>query len=383
MKLYIIAGEASGDLHGANLIKALRQKQPKIDLRCWGGDLMKSEGGTVVKHYKDLAFMGFVEVVLNLKTILGNLSFCKKDILEFQPDAIVLIDYPGFNLRIAKWAKQQKIKVLYYVSPQIWAWNSSRVHQIKKDIDRMFCILPFEKDFYKKYDYEADFVGHPLLDEIKKFQKSSSDFVKENNLADKPIIAILPGSRTQEIKTALPIMLQVALQFPDYQFVVAGAPSQKKTFYNEVFRKEGVELPLIENNTYNLLNNSCAALVTSGTATLETALFEVPEVVCYKGSTISYQIAKRLVNVNYISLVNLIFDKEVVPELIQADFTVKKVSEYLNKILYEGAGERMKNDFKELKKMLGSSGASEKVAKLIFEELTLIHLERGEGRIEN
>lgn len=369
MKLYIIAGEASGDLHGSNLIKALREKKSDIDIRCWGGDLMQDAGGEVVKHYKDLAFMGFIEVVMNLKTILGNLSFCKKDILEYQPDALVLIDYPGFNLRIAKWAKAQGIKVLYYISPQIWAWNSSRVHMIKRDIDRMFCILPFEQDFYKKYDMSVDFVGHPLLDVVENFENEKTDFYQKNNIAQKPIIALLPGSRTQEIKTVLPIMLKIVSQFSDYQFVVAGAPSQKKEFYFQIFKNEKIELPLIENKTYDLLRNSKAALVTSGTATLETALFEVPEIVCYKGSAISYQIAKKLVNVNYISLVNLIFDKEIVPELIQDEFSVENLGIHLNKILKEGESDRMKKDFKELKKMLGSSGASDRVAQLILEEI--------------
>ena len=367
-KLYIIAGEASGDLHGSNLIKALKSQDANLQIRSWGGDLMQAAGAEVVKHYKELAFMGFVEVVKNLKTILGNLSFCKKDILEFKPDALVLIDYPGFNLRIAKWAKKQGIKVIYYISPQIWAWNSKRVHAIKKDVDRMITILPFEKDFYKKYGMEVDYVGHPLLDVVNDFKSDRTAFYKKWNLSEKPIIALLPGSRKQEIRTTLEIMLKMVAQFPDYQFVVAGAPSQDNSFYQTVFEQTGLEIPLVENETYELLNHSTAALVTSGTATLETALFEVPQVVCYKGNSISYQIAKRLVNVNYISLVNLIADREVVKELIQKEFNKEKLEEELSKILYKPIG--MKKDYQEVKELLGNSGASLKTAELILKEIS-------------
>ncbi len=366
-KLYIIAGEASGDLHGSNLLKALKSQDPNLKIKSWGGDLMQQAGAEVVKHYKDLAFMGFVEVVKNLKTILGNLSFCKKDILEFQPDALVLIDYPGFNLRIAKWAKQQGIKVIYYISPQIWAWNSKRVHAIKRDVDRMIAILPFEKDFYQKNGMQVDYVGHPLLDVVNDFKSDKKTFYKKWNLSEKPIIALLPGSRKQEIRTTLSVMLKMVAQFPDYQFVVAGAPSQDNSFYQTVFDQSGLEIPLVENETYDLLNHSTAALVTSGTATLETALFEVPQVVCYKGNAISYQIAKRLVNVKFISLVNLIADREVVKELIQEEFNKEKLEEELSKILTSPL--IMKKNYHEVKELLGNSGASFKTAELVLKEI--------------
>ena len=365
-KLYIIAGEASGDLHGSNLINALKSQDANLKIKCWGGDLMQQAGAEVVKHYKDLAFMGFVEVVKNLKTILGNLSFCKKDILEFQPDALVLIDYPGFNLRIAKWAKQQGIKVIFYISPQIWAWNSKRVHAIKRDVERMITILPFEQDFYQKYGMKVDYVGHPLLDVVNDFKSDKSTFYKKWELSEKPIIALLPGSRKQEIRTTLNVMLNMVEQFPDYQFVVAGAPSQDNSFYQTVFDQTGLTIPLVENETYDLLSHSTGALVTSGTATLETALFEVPQVVCYKGNAISYQIAKRLVNVKFISLVNLIADKEVVKELIQDEFNEVQLREELSKILSKEHQSQLKLEYKKVKKLLGGSGASIKTSNLIL-----------------
>ncbi len=366
-KLYIIAGEASGDLHGSNLIKALKNQDANLKIKCWGGDLMQAAGAEVVKHYKELAFMGFVEVVKNLPTILGNLSFCKKDILEFRPDALVLIDYPGFNLRIAKWAKKQGIKVIYYISPQIWAWNSKRVHAIKKDVDRMITILPFEKDFYKKYGMDVDYVGHPLLDVVNDFKSDKTAFYKKWKLSEKPIIALLPGSRKQEIRTTLEIMMQVVPNFPDHQFVVAGAPSQTTDYYQSIFEKIGVTIPLVENETYELLNHSTAALVTSGTATLETALFEVPQVVCYKGNAISYQIAKRLVNVKFISLVNLIADREVVKELIQEEFNEVQLRKELSKILSKEHQGKLKLEYRKVKELLGGSGASTKTSNLILE----------------
>lgn len=332
---------------------------------------MEAAGGEVAKHYKDLAFMGFAEVVMNLRTILNNFSYCKEDILKFRPDALILIDYPGFNLRIAKWAKKKGIKVFYYISPQIWAWNSSRVHQIRRDIDRMFCILPFEKAFYEKYGLEVDFVGHPLLDVINRKQSKAIDFYKKYNLPDKPVIGLLPGSRTQEIKTSLPVMLKPVKQFPDYQFVVAGAPGQTKASYQSVFEKENIAVPIIENKTYELLEHATCAFVTSGTATLETALYGVPEIVCYKGNPISYQIAKRVINVKYISLVNLICEREIVPELIQNEFSPENLAIWLDKILNRGEGERMKKDFRQLRNILGNSGASERTAKLILKSISI------------
>jgi lipid-A-disaccharide synthase len=328
MKLYIIAGEASGDLHGSNLIKALRAQEPNLNVRCWGGDMMQQQGGEVVKHYRDLAFMGFIEVVMNLRTIARNLKFCKEDILQYKPDAIVLIDYPGFNLRIAEWAKEHGIKVFYYISPQIWAWKQNRVHKIKKCVDRMFVVLPFEKDFYKKFDYDVSFVGHPLLDVISETNRDFEKFVSENHLPNKPIIALLPGSRKQEIATMLPIMLSVKNEFPNHQFVVAGAPGQAPEFYTPMLHNSDAKL--IFGKTYGLLQHAQAGLVTSGTATLEAGLFQLPQVVCYKGSAISYHIAKRLIKIKYISLVNLILDRPAVLELIQHELNEKNLKTELN-----------------------------------------------------
>jgi lipid-A-disaccharide synthase len=321
MKYYIIAGEASGDLHGSNLMKALRKEDANADIRFWGGDLMESVGGTLVKHYKELAFMGFVEVLVNIPTIFKNISFCKKDIEAFQPDVVVFIDYSGFNLRIAKWAKQQGFRTNYYISPQVWASRSGRVKAIKRDVDMMHVILPFEKDFYEKeHQYPVHFVGHPLIDAIAdRPQVNEFTFREEHRLGDKEIIAILPGSRKQEITKMLSVMLSVVDNFKEYQFVIAGAPSQELSFYKQFMNTSNVQF--IDNKTYDLLSISTAALVTSGTATLETALFKVPQVVCYKGSVISYQIAKRIITLKFISLVNLILDREAVTELIQNDFT--------------------------------------------------------------
>lgn len=368
MKYYLIAGEASGDLHASNLMKELKKKDGTAEFRFWGGDLMQDVGGELVKHYRDLAFMGFLEVVANLKTILGNIKFCKNDILEYKPDALILIDYPGFNLRIAEFAHNAGFKVFYYISPQVWAWKKSRVHKIKRFIDRMFVILPFEKDFYAKYDYEVDFVGHPLLDMIEQLPGNDTEsFVKENNLPEKPVIALLPGSRKQEIKKMLPVMLSVTKYFDNYRFVIAGAPSVEKEFYDEL--TTGTDAAIVFNKTHALLRNSYAALVTSGTATLETALFEVPEVVCYKGSPVSYFIARLVIDkeiIKYISLVNLIMGKEIVKELIQSELTPGNLKEELLKITGDEANrKRMKEDFTRLKKKLGGAGASEKTAELI------------------
>ncbi len=320
MKYYIISGEASGDLHGSNLMKSLQKVDANADFRFWGGDLMETVGGALVKHYKELAFMGFVEVVMNLRTIAKNLSFCKKDIENYNPDVIIFIDYPGFNLRIAKWAKAKGFKTHYYISPQIWAWKEGRIKDIKRDVDQMYVILPFEKDFYeKKHNFPVHFVGHPLIDAISnRTQIDDSEFRKTHNLSDKPIIALLPGSRKQEITKMLSVMLSLVNDYEDYQFVIAGAPGQDYDFYKQFIKQDNVNF--ISNKTYDLLSLSTAALVTSGTATLETALFKVPQVVCYKGSWISYQIGKRVVNLDFISLVNLILEKEAVTELIQNDF---------------------------------------------------------------
>ncbi len=369
MKYYILAGEASGDLHGAELIKELIKQDPSAKIRFWGGDLMNAAGGTMVKHYRDLAFMGFAEVLFNLKTILNNIKICKKDISEFQPDAIIFIDYPGFNMRIAKWAKGKGFTTHYYISPQIWAWKENRITSIKRDVDHMYVILPFEKEFYEqKHGYKVEFVGHPLLDVInKKKEGDFSDFRKSNNLNSRPIIALLPGSRKQEITKMLSIMTSVADSFPDYQFVIAGAPGQDDSFYQQFLTNKNIRF--ISNQTYNLLSISHAALVTSGTATLETALFKVPEVVCYKGNWVSYQIAKRIITLKYISLVNLIMDRLVVEELIQDDFNKKTLSIALEKILNPTHRATLLKDYDLLEEMLGRDGAARKTAEKIVQSL--------------
>lgn len=366
MKYYIIAGEASGDLHGSNLIKQIKKLDAQASFQCWGGDKMKAQGVTLVKHIKDLAFMGFFEVVANLSTILKNIKFCKADILSYQPDALILVDYPGFNLRIAEFAKQHHIKVVYYISPQVWAWKQSRVKKIKATVDRMIVILPFEKDFYRKYAYEVYYCGHPLLDAFEEISFSSNtlnEFIKINQLSQKPIIALLPGSRKQEIASMLPIMLSVTKHFSAYQFIVACAPSISSDFYNQFTAQS--KAVLVYDQTYQLLQHAKAALVTSGTATLETALFDVPEVVCYKGNKISYHIARRLIKVKYISLVNLIMDREVVKELIQDELNEQNLIAQLKETLLPEHQAQMKKLYAELKNKLGGKGASERAAKHI------------------
>lgn len=376
MKYYIISGEASGDLHGSNLIKELHRLDTAADIRCWGGDKMQAAGATLVKHYKDLAFMGFTEVLKNLRTIFQNLAFCKEDILAYQPDALILIDYPGFNLRIAKWAKEQGFRIIYYISPQVWAWKENRVKMMKQCIDKMICILPFEKDYYRqRWNWEVEYVGHPLVEVIERFQftvyGSDLQAATEN---PKPktenTIALLPGSRKQEILKKLPIMLEVAKHFPDYQFVVAKAPGLEDSFYSDLL-KPYQNVSSVVNKTYELLSQSKAALVTSGTATLETALFGVPEVICYKGNGISYQIAKRLIKIKFIGLVNLIMDKEVVKELIQHELTVKNLEYELNQLLTnEAKQEQVRKDYKALKEILSQGGhASANAATSIVEFL--------------
>jgi lipid-A-disaccharide synthase len=367
MKYYIIAGEASGDLHGSNLIKELKKLDTTSDVRCWGGDLMQQAGATIVKHYRELAFMGFIEVLMNIRTIFKNIRFCKEDILQYKPDAIILVDYPGFNLRIADWAKQQGIKTIFYISPQVWAWKANRVKKMKQTIDKMIVILPFEKHYFKeKWNWDVEYVGHPLVQVV----ENEKCKVKTEDLSSKPIIALLPGSRKQEILKKLPVMLEVAPHFPDHQFIIAKAPSIEDALYNELIRSYP-NVSWVSNRTYELLSQSTAALVTSGTATLETALFEVPEIVCYKGSNISYQIAKRVIKVKYISLVNLIMDKLVVKELIQNDLTVKNlVYELKNLLENPNRQKQLAADYKQLKEVLSYNGnASENAAKSIYEML--------------
>jgi len=370
MKYYIIAGEASGDLHGSNLIKALKKEDTSAEIRCWGGDLMQQAGGELAKHYKDMAFMGFLEVLMNIPSIFKNISYCKKDIQDFNPDVVIFIDFSGFNLRIAKWAKQNGFKTNYYISPQIWASREGRISKIKRDIDNMYVILPFEKEFYeKKHGYPVQFVGHPLIDAIENTPLQDNEtFRKENELDPvKPIIALLPGSRKQEVQKMLEVMLSVKKDFPDYQFVIAGAPSLPDEFYAPFLKGDKVEY--VSNKTYTLLKHSHAALVTSGTATLETALFEVPQVVCYKGNWISYQIAKRIITLDYISLVNLIMKREVVKELIQNDLTTSNLKNELSKIAEGTERERILSDYALLKEKLGGKGASEMAARLIVKNV--------------
>ncbi len=370
MKYYMLAGEASGDLHGSNLIYQLKKLDPQANIRCWGGDLMQAEGGTLVKHYKDLAFMGFIEVVKNLPTILKNLSFCKTDIEGFSPDVIVLIDYPGFNIKIAEWAKEKNYRVVYYISPQVWAWKEKRVHTIKKTVDVMLVILPFEKAYYRKFDYDVEYVGHPLVEVIERYKSTLHKVIE----TEKKIIALLPGSRKQEINKKLPIMLGVTKSFPEYQFIVAKAPGLTADFYTP-FMLPFSNVSLVSNQTYQLLHQASAALVTSGTATLETALFGVPEVVCYKGNPISYAIAKRVIKIKYISLVNLIMDKPIVKELIQDELTIENCITELKALLYnEARRSQLKKDYAELAVLLSQGGhASENAAKTIY-EFTIVGL---------
>ncbi len=363
MKYYLVAGEASGELHGANLIKTLKEVDNEANFRFFGGDLMQAEGGVLVKHYADMAFMGFLEVALNLKTILKNIKFCKADILAYQPDVVILIDFPGFNLKIASFAKKNNIKVCYYISPKVWAWNQKRVLKIKRNVDKMFCILPFEVEFYKKWGMKVDYVGNPLLDAIENFTPNPN-FKTENKLSNKKIIALLPGSRKQEIAYILPVMLSVVDSFTEFQFVIAGAPSFSSDFYLPY--TPGKNIPIVFSQTYNLLQNAEAALVTSGTATLETALLNIPQVVLYKGSKISIAIARLLVDIKFISLVNLIMGKGIVKELIQEDCNSEMLKTQLNFILAGEKRTKMLLDYKDLAIVMGEAGASAKVAKLVY-----------------
>ena len=369
MKYYLIAGEASGDLHGSNLMRALAEIDPQAQFRFWGGDRMEAVGGKLIKHYRDLAFMGFWEVVTNLRTILRNIDLCKGDIIAYQPDALIFIDYPGFNMRIAKWAKRQGIPTHYYISPQIWAWKENRIKAIRRDVDAMYVILPFEKDFYEgKHQYPVHFVGHPLLDAIAARREVSMEvFKRENGLDERPIIALLPGSRKQEIAKMLSVMLSVVGSYHPYQFVIAGAPSLGYDFYRQFIREENVHF--VSGKTYDLLSHAHAALVTSGTATLETALFRVPEVVCYRGNWISYQIAKRVISLKYISLVNLIMDAPVVTELIQGDLNTRNLKVELDKLLDPAYRDKLQRDYQALRERLGNEGASRRTAQAIYDSL--------------
>ncbi len=372
MKYYVIAGEPSGDLHASNMMKELLLLDKNIEFRFWGGDLMEAVTHQKPrKHIKDLAFMGFVEVAKNIRTIFKNIAFCKQDILEFKPEILILVDYPGFNLRIADWAKQQGIRVFYYISPTIWAWKENRVEIVKRSVEKMFVILPFEVAVYKKHNYNADYVGHPLLDAIEQEKSSLPDkasFIAKNNLDNRPIIAVLPGSRKQEIERMFSIMLDVVNDFKEYQFVIAGTTNLPKEAYQMAF---DMRLKVVFNQTYALMHNAHAGIIKSGTSTLESALFRLPQVVCYKGGTVSYSIAKMVVGgrVKYIGLPNLILDKPVVKELIQTDLTSKNLKEELTKIISGPAREEMLKEYDGLIKLLGNSGASKKVAELMYNHI--------------
>ena len=367
MKYYIIAGERSGDLHGSNLIKGIRKHDPDAQIRAWGGDMMQEAGAEIVKHYRELAFMGFFEVIKNLPTILGFLSFCKKDLKNFQPDVVILIDYSGFNMRVAKFAKLNGFKNFYYISPKVWAWNQSRALNIKRFVDKMFVIFPFEKDFFKQYDYEVEYVGNPLFDAIADFIPNPN-FRKDARLGQKPIIALLPGSRKQEVDSMLSLMLSQVYEFPDYQFVIGTVSNLPKELYarwQSIF-----PVKLVVDDAYNLLSVAEAALVTSGTATLETALFNVPQVVCYRGGWAAYQVYKRVIRVPFVSLVNLIVGREVVKELLQYNLTKENLTDELTKItINQHTRENQLDGYIEIRNILGEKGASERAGMLMVNEV--------------
>ncbi len=369
MKYYIVAGEASGDLHASNMMKEIKINDPKAVFRCWGGDLMESEGGTIIKHYKDLAFMGFIDVILNLNTILRNIKFCKRDIKEFNPDIVILVDYPGFNLRISDYVRNTlNIKTLYYISPTVWAWKPNRAKDVIKTIDSMYVIFPFEEKWYKdNFNYKVDFVGHPLLDAIKNNQSNETILREELGLSNKPIILLMPGSRTREIQNMLPIMGKITSDFPGYEFVIAGAPSQKESFYRKFVNND---VKFIENRTYDLLSIAHSALVTSGTATLETAIFKVPQIICYKGDPVSWWVAKNfLVKLNFVGIVNLIMEKEIAKELLQNEMNTNNLKKELTILLQENKRSQMLSDYDKLYNKLGGKGASKRLANKINHEL--------------
>lgn len=370
MKYYLIAGEASGDLHGSNLMRGIRLVDANAQFRYFGGDFMKEQGGDLVMHYRHGAFMGIWEVVKNLGTISRNLNLCKSDIRQWQPDVVILIDYAGFNLKIAGYTKTLNIPVFYYISPKVWVWKESRVKKIKKLVDRMFVIFPFEVDFYKKHNYKAYFAGNPLIDAIEEKISSLPDeheFRRKNNLPGKRIIALVPGSRKQEIELCLPEMLKAVEKFPQYQVIIAGAPSMNENNYRHLLK--GKDIPVLFGQTYDILKNARAAVVTSGTATLETALLNVPQVVCYKASPITYEIGRHIVKVKFFSLVNIIMDQEVVKELLQTDLA-QRISRELERLLHdENYRNQMFDNYKQLRTNCGGSGASRRVAKMMMDEL--------------
>ena len=377
MRYYLIAGEASGDLHGSNLIRELRAQDSDAQFRFFGGDLMAAQAGvSPVKHYREMAFMGFIKVLMNLRAISRNMEKCKADIVDFKPDVVILIDFAGFNLRIAEFAKSIGLKTIFYISPKIWAWKTSRIKKIKKYIDKMLTILPFETEFYAGFDYQVEYVGNPLLDAIEEFKatdhQTEADFRKSNNLTDKPIIGLLAGSRKQELDFMLPVMIEVSRQFPEYQFVISGAPGLDRSYYTKVAGAD-CTLPIVFGQTYNLLKFSRAALVTSGTATLETALFGVPEAVLYKimAPNFLYRIGRKILKAKWISLANLIMGREIIRELVQMDCSPKTVAAELRKILDdEQYNAEFQRNYAELRQRMGSAGASQRAAKAVIEFLT-------------
>jgi lipid-A-disaccharide synthase len=378
MKYYLIAGEASGDLHGSNLMRELKLADPEAEFRYFGGDLMQNESGTLVKHYREMAFMGIVNVVLNLKTIGRNLKFCQKDLLEFQPDVVILIDYPGFNLRLAGFAKRHGFRVFYYISPKVWAWKEYRIKRIKAFVDELFTILPFETDYFKKHDIKVNYVGNPLMDSVAAFRKnalSKEEFTDQNNLDDRPIVALLSGSRKQEIKNTLPIMRKAAACYPEFQFVVAGVSTVEKKTYEKILG--GFPIPVVYNQTYDLLNNAHSALVASGTATLETALFGVPQTVLYRvegGRVVQFIMKNFFLKVKWASLPNLILNKEALKEFIQVDLTFKNVRDELHRLLYEqDYRDKITADYNRLMEILGEPGTSKRAAKKMVETLNFEH----------
>lgn len=366
MRYYILAGEASGDMHGARLVRSIKALDPGANIRAWGGPKMEKAGAEIIKDYSQLAFMGFKEVIKHLPEIRANLSFCKKDLVHFDPDGVVFIDYPGFNLRIAKFSYRKGFQNFYYISPQVWAWKENRVKKIRKYIDKMLVILPFEKAFYAKSDVDVEYVGHPLVDIIAEFQPDAQ-FRQKYGLDQQPIIAVVPGSRRQEIATMLPVMLSVKHDFPGHQFVVAAAPGIPEDFYRQFMHNKNIKL--IPGQIYDLFSQAQAGLITSGTATLEAALFNLPQVVCYRGSNISFRIAKKLVKIRHISLVNLISDKTVVKELIQNDLNPQNLFSELNHLLDSEYRQRIRENYLQLKEKLDRNGASEKAAHLIVNEI--------------
>ncbi len=374
MRYYIIAGEASGDLHASNLMKAFKEQDAQADFRYWGGDLMKEQGGTLVRHYKDTAVMGLWDVLMNLNSIKKNFKLCQDDILAYQPDVLILVDYAGFNLRMAKFAHQHNVLVYYYISPKIWAWNQKRVKKIKANVDRMFTILPFETKFFEEHGVEVQYSGNPVLDAIDNREnkgESFEAFVKRNQLDERPKVALLAGSRKGEISYNLPDMLQMVDKFPQYQFVIAGAPSFAVEEYQPFIN--GKDVAVVSGQTYQLLQQARAALVTSGTATLETALLDCPQVVCYKmwgGSFTDFVAKKILIKVPYISLVNLILDKEAVLELFQNDFSLEKLESELGQLLQDSDRRKeMLTDYEELHERMGGPGSSSRTARLMLEAL--------------